>query len=126
MRKRFWCGRMEFESGEGATVSASVNVIVCPGLDNQDAVLAFLHPVAGGATATPIAEAEPTENTNLSAREVQVLMLASEGFTEEQIALILDVKVDVVVVHMQTAKAALGSTSSTEACIRAIKAGLIT
>ena len=68
---------------------------------------------------------QPQERPALSARQIEVLQLASKGFTNNEIGRILGISVNVVKGHMKLIFEHLGAASRAEASTRALSLHII-
>jgi DNA-binding NarL/FixJ family response regulator len=84
---------------------------MAPKKTNQDGV----RPEAAG----------PTESYKLTARELQILSHVAEGKSDKQIASELSISRLTVHSHVRRILEKMDSASRTEACVRALRAGLI-
>jgi DNA-binding NarL/FixJ family response regulator len=91
----------------------------------SDLVLALDAVVAGGAYVDPAVDSGPARNQRLTARELEVLALAAEGLSQEEIGRRLGIGAETVRTHARKAAERLGARSRTQAVATAIRRRLI-
>jgi PAS domain S-box-containing protein len=124
--KRCWSGQLALRRKQGDLLMLATNVLVGPSPANDDeCYITLIHPLMRDRKRAEVVHPPDPIDYGLGDRDLQVLMLCSEGFTDEQIAVLLGLTPDTVAEHMQLARAGMQSSSRTEACIRALKASLI-
>ncbi|MEX1255970.1 MAG: LuxR C-terminal-related transcriptional regulator [Dehalococcoidia bacterium] len=69
--------------------------------------------------------ARTTESYGLTARELEILRLAAGGQSDKEIAAALSISRLTVHSHVRRILEKMDSASRTEACVRAVRAGLI-
>jgi len=104
-------------------VAAIVAVVSGDNLVNPARLTEVIHRLAS----------EQTENTSsvtgdanrLSAREMEVLALVTEGLTNQQIAEVLHVAPSTIKSHVQNVILKLGASDRTQAAVIAVKSGIV-
>ena len=98
------------------------NAVVSTKAANQTYV-SLLHPVAGPTSSGETRQ--PDESYGLTAAELCLVQLMAEGFSDKEIAAVVETSVWTVNKRTSSVLRKLETASRTEACIRALKAGLI-
>jgi PAS domain S-box-containing protein len=124
--RRSWSGRLYLRPKQGDPVPVATNILVGPCLDGgEDCFVALIHPLAPGRAVPAQAAAPAAGEPGLADRDLQVLILCSEGFSDDEIAVLLDMNPSGVAEHIRAATRAMNTGSRTEACILALKTSLI-
>ena len=119
--QRFWAGNLSFARLDGEIVILAINGFASSGV-NGVMYTAFARPVE--LTSPPTPDPAPIPY-NLSAEDIRLLQLMTEGFSEKDIAGILGSRDLEIEAEIAMVLQKMGAYSRTEACIRAIKARLI-
>jgi DNA-binding CsgD family transcriptional regulator len=119
-----WSGRVLLRRGEGGSLRVAVNAYSNPLPDGSAEYVALLHPTLQDGPAIvrlPGAALYP----DLTVREVALLQLIAEGFSDKEIAVVLRISVWSINKCVGSLLRKLNATSRTAVCIAAVKAGII-
>jgi DNA-binding CsgD family transcriptional regulator len=119
---RAWSGRLLVRRQPGDLVSLTVNAFRAPA--SRPELIALLRPANQAGAAT---ERFPdgTGRYRLTSREVAILQLLAEGFSDKEIGLVLGVSVWTVNKGVGSLLRKMDAASRTAACVTAIKTGMI-
>jgi PAS domain S-box-containing protein len=121
-REKVWTGRYPVRRSDGSIVQVAANALARAAPDGGVLCAEFLYPVHERVSAL----GTPTpEHADLAIRDLSLLQLMMEGFSDDQLAVLLGIGVETVreTVHRLLLK--LNASSRTEACILALKAQLV-
>lgn len=68
---------------------------------------------------------ERTQRETLNDKEIEVIKLAADGFENHEIATALDLSIHTVTDRLKSIMRILAAANRTEACVRAIRTGVI-
>ena len=120
----YWRGRVPYRLKNGGLVQADISVFMRTLSDGTQLSVTFVGAmpektlVSDEVTMTP-------EKFGLNPAQVLLLQLLVEGFSNTQVASVLDITVEAVADRLQDLIDAMGVSSRTEAAITAIKARLV-
>jgi PAS domain S-box-containing protein len=119
-----WSGRVLLRRGEADGLRVAVNAFSSPLPDGSAEYVALLHPALQDGPAVvhlPGAALRP----DLTVREVTLLQLIAEGFSDKEVAVILRISVWSINKSVGSLLRKLNATSRTAVCIAAVKSGII-
>jgi PAS domain S-box-containing protein len=120
----FWSGRILYQHGDGGRVKADVNAFVQAFRNGRPVLVALLHPVPlDSPDLAPILDSRL--QFGLTAGEIRLLQLMSEGFANKQLADLLGISVSTVSKDVGSVLQKMSASSRTEACVLAIKTHVI-
>jgi PAS domain-containing protein len=119
-RERVWQGRYPIRRGDGRIIQVAASALARLGPDGGVVCAEFLYPVG-----RPSGRVLQPDTPVLTTREVALLQMLAEGFDDDQLSILFAANVADVREHVGATILKLGSSSRTEACVRAMKAHLI-
>jgi DNA-binding NarL/FixJ family response regulator len=117
-----WSGRLLIRGQQDVQVQVAVNAFRAP--VSRPELIAFLHPTRQDGDAIERLPEAPVQY-QLARREVSLLHLLAEGFSDKEIANVLGVSVWTVNKNVGSLLKKMNAMSRTVACITAIKTGII-
>jgi len=121
-REKGWTGRYPVRRSDGSIIQVAANALARTGRDGRVVCLEFLYPVGQRLTGP---EPEPELRLDLTTRDLSLLQLMVEGFTDDQMAVLLGITDETVRESVRGVLLKLHVPSRTEACIMALKAHLV-
>jgi PAS domain S-box-containing protein len=123
-REQAWSGRLLLRRRRGGVVKVAVNAFVSTLPDGSATYVCLSRPAA---PADPDLERLPCAGFQygLTARDIRLLQLVAEGFTNQEIARILGISTATVDNGLRAVLQKMNASSRTEACVMALKAHII-
>jgi PAS domain S-box-containing protein len=118
-----WAGRFAMRHAAGHIIELAGQAFVHTDPDGADLYVDLVYPLERGAAGKDAA-ATPGGNA-LTPRDVCLLQLMVEAFSDEELAVLLGVSVSTVRTAVGEIIGKMKASSRTEACVQAIKRGLV-
>jgi PAS domain S-box-containing protein len=122
-REKVWMGRYPVRRRDGGIVLVAANALAVDAPDGSVLCAEFLYPVSQHASTsgTPT----PELGADLTTRDLSLLQLLVEGFSDDQLAALLGTRAETAREPVHRLLLTLNASSRTEACVRALKAHLV-
>ena len=122
-REHVWTGRYPARRSDGSIIQVVANALARAAPDGGVLCAEFLHPVSQ--PVSTLGTPTPDLHADLATRDLSLLQLMVEGFSDDQLAVLLGIGVETLHERVGGLLRKLNASSRTEACILALKAHLV-
>ena len=121
-REKAWMGRYPIRLSDGSIIQVAASALARSWWDGRVLCLEFLYPLDQRLPAT---QPEPGLRQDLSKLDLSLLQLMVEGFSDDELAVLLGISNETVRESVGRVLLKLNVRSKTEACVTAMKAHFV-